>query len=835
MQRIRDDARPESIEVRGARVHNLKNVDVDVPLGELVGVAGVSGSGKSSLALGVLYAEGSRRYLEALSTYTRRRLTQASRAQVDEVLHVPAALALHQRPAVPGIRSTFGTMTELLNSLRLLFSRLASHVCPHCGTRNEPTLNVAAGLPIVCANCGKDFHAPGAESLAFNSAGACPACAGTGIVREVNRAALVPDESKSIDEGAVLPWGSLMWDLMKQVAGAMGVRTDVPFKDLTPKERDIVFNGPAVKKHILYKPKKGDDFAELDFTYFNAVYTVENALAKAKDEKGLKRVARFLEEKTCPDCGGTRLSEAARAPRVRGLNLAEASAMTLDAAVDWVRGVPGSLGADMRPMATNICESFLDVARRLLELGLGYLALDRAGATLSTGERQRVQLARAVRNRTTGVLYVLDEPSIGLHPANVDGLLGVMRDLVADGNSVVVVDHDVRVLKACDHLIEMGPVAGAEGGHVIAQGTVGDVAANPRSRIAPFLADGESVRERGCMPVSHMFDLGHIRMTTSQLHTVKPLDVDIPRGRLVAVTGVSGSGKTTMVLESLIPALKARSAGEKPPEHVRSIDADGIERANLIDATPIGANVRSTVATYADIHDDLRRAFARSDEAKAGGWKAGDFSYNTGRLRCPTCDGTGSISLDVQFLPDVDIECPDCRGSRYAPEADAIHRTTKDGRELTLPQLMAMSVDQALAVTVDMRKVYARLITLHDLGLGYLTLGEPTPALSGGEAQRLKLASEMGRAQSHAVFVFDEPTIGLHPLDVRVLLGVFDRLVASGATVVVIEHDLDVIANADWVIDMGPGGGESGGRIVAAGTPEQIAADANSITGRYLR
>ena len=835
MQRIRDDARPESIEVRGARVHNLKNVDVDVPLGELVGVAGVSGSGKSSLALGVLYAEGSRRYLEALSTYTRRRLTQASRAQVDEVLHVPAALALHQRPAVPGIRSTFGTMTELLNSLRLLFSRLASHVCPHCGARNEPTLNVAAGLPIVCANCGKDFHAPGAESLAFNSAGACPACAGTGIVREVNRAALVPDESKSIDEGAVLPWGSLMWDLMKQVAGAMGVRTDVPFKDLTPKERDIVFNGPAVKKHILYKPKKGDDFAELDFTYFNAVYTVENALAKAKDEKGLKRVARFLEEKTCPDCGGTRLSEAARAPRVRGLNLAEASAMTLDAAVDWVRGVPGSLGADMRPMATNICESFLDVARRLLELGLGYLALDRAGATLSTGERQRVQLARAVRNRTTGVLYVLDEPSIGLHPANVDGLLGVMRDLVADGNSVVVVDHDVRVLKACDHLIEMGPVAGAEGGHVIAQGTVGDVAANPRSRIAPFLADGESVRERGCMPVSHMFDLGHIRMTTSQLHTVKPLDVDIPRGRLVAVTGVSGSGKTTMVLESLIPALKARSAGEKPPEHVRSIDADGIERANLIDATPIGANVRSTVATYADIHDDLRRAFARSDEAKAGGWKAGDFSYNTGRLRCPTCDGTGSISLDVQFLPDVDIECPDCRGSRYAPEADAIHRTTKDGRELTLPQLMAMSVDQALAVTGDMRKVHARLTTLHDLGLGYLTLGEPTPALSGGEAQRLKLASEMGRAQSDAVFVFDEPTIGLHPLDVRVLLGVFDRLVASGATVVVIEHDLDVIANADWVIDMGPGGGESGGRIVAAGTPEQIAADANSVTGRYLR
>lgn len=860
-----NNQRPQAIEVRGARVHNLKNIDIDIPLGELVGVAGVSGSGKSSLALGVLYAEGSRRYLEALSTYTRRRLTQASRAQVDEVLHVPAALALHQRPTVPGIRSTFGTMTELLNSLRLLFSRVASHVCPHCGARNESTLNVAAGLPITCAGCGKEFHAPGAESLAFNSAGACPTCSGTGIVREVNRAALVPDESKSIDDGAVLPWGSLMWDLMKQVCGAMGVRTNVPFSELTPEERDIVFNGPAVKKHILYKPKKGDDFAELDFTYFNAVYTVENALAKAKDEKGLKRVARFLKEGPCADCGGTRLSAAARAPHVRGLNLAEASAMTLDAAVDWVRGVPESLSADMRPMATNICESFLDVARRLLDLGLGYLALDRAGATLSTGERQRVQLARAVRNRTTGVLYVLDEPSIGLHPSNVDGLLGVMHDLVADGNSVVVVDHDVRVLKAADHLIEMGPVAGAEGGHVIAQGTVGEVAANPSSRIAPFLADNVSARIRERVTEPQVFDLGRIRMTTSQLHTVKPLDVDIPRGRLVAVTGVSGSGKTTMVLESLIPALKAQAAGERLPEHVRELEAEGIHRANLIDATPIGANVRSTVATYADIHDELRRAFARTDGAKAGGWKAGDFSYNTGRLRCPTCDGTGSISLDVQFLPDVTIECPDCGGSRYASEADAIRRAVKAAKgkaakmkvpdkrkaakeklseatdqgggniSLSLPQLMAMSVDQALSVTGDLKKVHARLTTLHDLGLGYLTLGEPTPALSGGEAQRLKLASEMGKAQSDAVFVFDEPTIGLHPFDVRVLLGVFDRLVASGATVVVIEHDLDVIANADWIIDMGPGGGESGGRIVATGTPEQIAANPNSITGRYLR
>ena len=830
----RDVETPTCIEVRGARVHNLKDIDIDIPLGELVGVAGVSGSGKSSLALGVLYAEGSRRYLEALSTYTRRRLTQAGRASVDEVLHVPAALALHQRPAVPGVRSTFGTMTELLNSLRLLFSRCAEHVCPHCGARCAPALNVAAGKSITCPSCGRDFYAPGAEDLAFNSGGACPTCGGTGVVREVDLASLVPDETLTIDEGAVKPWGSLMWDLMKQVAGAMGVRTNVPFNQLTPEERDIVFNGPAVKKHILYHPKSGDDFAELDFTYYNAVYTVENALAKAKDEKGLARVAKFLHEGACRDCAGTRLSERARAPRVCGLTLPEACALTLDDAVAWVRNVPEQLPEAMRPMARNICESFLDVSRRLVELGLGYLSLDRAGATLSTGERQRVQLARAVRNRTTGVLYVLDEPSIGLHPANVEGLLGVMRDLVADGNSVVVVDHDTHVLAACDHLVEMGPVAGAGGGHVIAQGTVEDVAACPESRIASFLHEDMHMYARNRVAASEMFDAGTIHLETGALHTVHPLSVDIPRGRLVAVTGVSGSGKTTLVLETLVPALKAAAAGEPLPAHVRAIDAEGIMRAELIDATPIGANVRSTVATYADVHDELRRAFARTDEAKAAGLKAGDFSYNTGSLRCSTCDGTGSISLDVQFLPDVDIECPDCRGSRYAEAAWRIHRGCDGGALFTLPQLMELSVDEALDACLGIKKVSARLQTLHDLGLGYLTLGEPTPALSGGEAQRLKLASEMGRAQAGAVFVFDEPTIGLHPLDVQVLLGVFDRLVQSGATVIVIEHDLDVIRNADYLVDMGPGGGALGGRIVCAGTPEQVAACPESVTGRYI-
>ena len=831
----RDLHGPDRIEVRGARVHNLKDIDASIPLNRLVGIAGVSGSGKSSLALGVLYAEGSRRYLEALSTYTRRRLTQAGRASVDEVLHVPAALALHQRPSVPGVRSTFGTSTELLNSLRLLFSRAGSHVCPN-GHRVPPTLNVAAERPITCPVCGVEFFGPGAEDLAFNSGGACPECDGTGIVRTVDLDSLVPDEGLAIDEGAVAPWSTLMWDLMKQVAREMGVRTDVPFNQLTPAERDIVFSGPAEKKHILYKAKKTDTFAELDFTYYNAVYTVENALAKVKDEKGLGRVARFLKQGVCPVCHGTRLSAEARLPQVAGIDLAEASAKTLDELVAWTDAVPEGLTPEMRPMAHNIVESFQHTARRLVDLGLGYLALDRAGSTLSTGERQRVQLARAVRNRTTGVLYVLDEPSIGLHPSNIDGLVEVMRDLLADGNSVAMVDHDTRILAAADWLVEMGPGAGADGGRIVAQGTLTEVEANPASLIGGFLSGAETVRVRERIPAADVFAHGSIELATEALHTVKPLEVAVPRGRLTAVTGVSGSGKTTLVLESLIPSLVANASGAKLPAHVKRIEAAGIERANLIDATPIGSNVRSTVATYAGVHDELRRAFARTPDAKAAGLKAGDFSYNTGKLRCPECDGTGSISLDVQFLPDVDITCPVCGGSRYAPEASRIHRPAEGCEDpgCTLPQFMAMTVDEARTPASGLKKARARLDTLHRLGLGYLTLGEATPALSGGEAQRLKLASEMGRAQDDAVFVFDEPTIGLHPLDVRTLLGVFERLVEQGATVVVIEHDLDVIANADYVVDLGPGGGASGGRIVAVGTPEQVADNPESVTGRYL-
>ena len=825
----------DKIMIRGARVHNLKNIDVDIPLGEIVGIAGVSGSGKSSLALGVLYAEGSRRYLESLSTYTRRRMTQAAKADVDEVRYVPAALALHQRPGAGGIRSTFGTGTELLNSLRLMYSRLANHRCPN-GHYLKPTLAVAAEQELVCPECGEHFYAPGAEELAFNSQGACKCCGGTGTVRTVDRSTLVPDENLTIDDGAVAPWNSLMWSLMTDVCREMGVRTDVPFRELTDEEKEIVYDGPMVKKHIFYRPKKATTATagEMDFTYYSATATVLNALNKVKDEKGMKRVEKFLKEETCPECGGTRLSGAARAPLLRGISLADACKMTLGELTVWVDGVPASLPDEMRPMAESICESFRTVAKRLMDLGLSYLSLDRASSTLSTGERQRMQLARAVRNRTTGVLYVLDEPSIGLHPSNITGLNGVMHDLVDDGNSVILVDHDTQILRESDWLIELGPEAGAAGGTVIAEGTIKDIENNSESRIGGFLSGRDSVRLREAVPEDRLFEEGTIHLETGEIHTVKPLDIRIPKGRLTVVTGVSGSGKTTMVLESLVPGLDAKTRGKKLPEHVRSICAPGIEHVKLIDASPIGINIRSTVATYANVHDELRKIYARTADAREKGYKAGAFSYNTGDLRCSVCDGTGSISLDVQFLSDVDIACPECRGSRYSKEAYRIRHFNKDGEALSLPELMAMDINTAIGFCRNMKNVYPKLEVLKSLGLGYLTLGEETPSLSGGEAQRLKLASEMGHLQTDSVFVFDEPTIGLHPLDVQTLLGVFSTLIDNGATVVVIEHDLDVIRNADYIIDMGPGGGLEGGRVVASGTPAEIRASEESITGKFM-
>lgn len=816
------------IQVRGAHVHNLKNVDIDIPLGKTVGIAGVSGSGKSSLALGVLYAEGSRRYLEALSTYTRRRMTQASRANVDEIRYVPAALALHQRPSVSGIRSTFGTSTELLNSLRLMFSRLASHRCSN-GHYVAPSIAEAAGRPLVCPECGVEFQAPSAEELAFNSQGACRRCGGTGVALTVDRSTLVPNRNLTIDQGAVAPWKSLMWSLMTDVCRAMGVRTDVPFCDLTDQEKQIVYDGPAIKKHILYQAKNSETAAEMDFTYYSAVHTVENALAKIKDDKGMKRVVKFLKQDTCPECRGTRLSERARSPKINGLSLDQVCQMELSEALGWASGIPDTMPDEMRQMAINIVESFQAVAKILIDLGLGYLTLDRASNTLSTGELQRVQLARTVRNRTTGVLYVLDEPSIGLHPANVDGLIKAIHQLADDGNTVLLVDHDTRILKAADYLVEMGPGAGKQGGQVVASGSPAEIEQNTNSLIGPFMSNKRQVAVGGSNGADDLFNHGEIALSTDVIHGVRPMEIRLPKGRLSVVTGVSGSGKTTLLLEGLYPAVKAVIEANKLPQAVKNVQADDIRRINLIDSVPIGSNVRSTVATYCGLMTELRRAYAATPLAKQAGYDIADFSYNTGRLRCANCDGAGTISLDVQFLPDVEIACPDCQSGRYAADVDQFRL-----HGLSIAEVMRLTISEALSILTDLPKIHDKLQTLANLGLGYLAVGEATPSLSGGEAQRLKLATEIGKSQHDAIFLFDEPSIGLHPLDIEVLLKVLRGLVVNGATVVVIEHDLDMVKNADYAIDVGIDDNGRAGQIIYQGAVPGLKDCPDSITGRYL-
>ena len=816
----------DKIEIKGAKVHNLKSIDVDIPLNKIVAISGVSGSGKSSLALGVLYAEGSRRYLEALSTYTRRRISQGEKAKVDSILHVPSALALHQRPNVPSIRSTFGTATELLNSVRLLFSRCGNYICPN-GHILPASANVARDEMLECPICHEKFYGLAAEEYAFNSSGACPKCGGIGTIETVNMDSLIPNKDLTIDEGAVAPWNSLMWSLMTDVCRAMGVRTDVPFKDLTKEEQEIVYDGPMEKKHIFYRPKNGDTTlaTEMDFTYYSAKATVLNALKKVKDEKSMSRVSKFLKEEVCPECHGSRINKKANSTLLGGKNLTEVCQMSLRDLDLWLPKVVDELNDEVRQMGKNILEEFMLNAEALLSLGLGYLTLDRASNTLSTGELQRVQLARTVRNRTTGVLYVLDEPSIGLHPANVDGLINLVRQLINDGNSVVLVDHDVRILKIADYMIEIGPEAGAKGGEIIAKGTIEDIIKNSNSIIGPYLSDKEKVNVRKKVNKEDIFKLGKISLSTDSIHTVKPLSIEIPKGRLTTVTGMSGSGKTTLILESLYPAIKAKLNNETMPSHIKELKADWVNKIDLIDATPIGNNVRSTVATYSGVFDDLRKLYGKISKD----YTASDFSYNTGKLRCPTCDGTGTISMDVQFLPDIEMECNSCDGTRYSNNVDNILYNN-----YSIKDVMKLTIRQALEVFKENKKIRDKLQVLVDLGIGYLTLGEATPALSGGEAQRLKLASEIGKIQDGSVFIFDEPSIGLHPKDVKTLLKVFQKLIDNGATIVVIEHDLDVIKNSDYIIDMGPEGGYLGGKVVGTGTVQDIKENKKSITGRYL-
>ena len=815
---------PAVIGVRGARHNNLRDVDVDVPLWRTVAVVGVSGSGKTSLAMGTLYAEGLHRFLEGLSTYSRRRLTQAQRPDVDRIEHLPPALALRQRPPIPGPRSTVGTMSEVLNVLRLTMSRLGSHLCPN-GHMVGPSI-AAFSEEITCPVCGARFVHPSAESFAFNSYGACPACQGLGVRSEVDVATLVPDQDKTIAEGAVLPWNSGGRRLSMYAAGELGVRLDVPYRSLTDHERDIVLHGEPVKRQVTLSSGRNARSVTLSVNYDNAVTAVERSL-RSDNERTRRLVQRFVVTRVCSVCHGTRLRPEALTSQLGGRNLAEISALSLGELQGFMAGLATGLPAELSRVTTGLLAELDGRLTPLLDVGLAYLTLDRAGASLSTGERQRIELTSTVRASTTGMLYVLDEPSVGLHPSNVQGLLKTITALAGNGNSVVVVEHEREVIRSADWIIELGPAAGAKGGTVIAQGPPGELERDPLSIMGPFLAGAAAVtRDR---PPAHPGPGGQITLEIADLYNLHDVTAAFPLQRLTALAGPSGAGKTALILDSLIPAAKALLTGSPLPGHVRRLDLGGIRQVVQVDASPIGQNARSTPATYSGTFDEIRRLFADSPYARRRRWKPGHFSFNTREGQCPTCRGLGHVDLDVQYLPDITEECPTCHGARFN---DATLGVRVDG--LTIADVLGLSVDEALERFAGQVPVAAALRPVSEVGLGYLRLGEPTPSLSGGESQRLRIASRLRSSQRGVLYVFDEPSTGLHPLDVATLVGVFDRLLAAGATIIVIDHDLDLLAAADYLIDMGPGGGPDGGHILAAGTPADVARTPGSATGPWL-
>jgi excinuclease ABC subunit A len=815
---------PTVIGVRGARHNNLQDIDVDVPLWRTVAVVGVSGSGKTSLAIGTLYAEGMHRFLEGLSTYSRRRLAQAQRPEVDRIDHLPPALALRQRPPVPGPRSTVGTMSEVLNVLRLLVSRLGSHRCPN-GHRVAPSI-ATQGMEITCPQCGAHFEHPGAESFAFNSYGACPACAGLGVRPEVDVAALVPDPDTTIEDGAVLPWNAGARRLYQYAARELGVRLDVPWRSLTDSERDIVLHGEPVQRRVRFQSGRQRRTVELNVTYENAIATARRAL-DGDSAQARRQVQRFFNVRTCSVCHGSRLRPEALTSLLGGRNLAQVSALRLDGLREFAATLPAGLPAELERMTTGLLAELNGTLTPLLDVGLGYLSLDRPGASLSTGERQRIELTSTVRSSTTGMLYVLDEPSVGLHPSNVQGLRATIAALAANGNSVVVVEHEREVILGADWVIELGPAAGARGGTTVAEGTPAQLAADPRSVIGPYLAGTATVRrDRTGAPDGPD---GTITIEVGDLYNLHGVTAAFPVRRLTAVAGPSGAGKTALVLDSLVPAARARLGGSALPGHVRRLDLGGIRQVAQVDASPIGQNARSTPATYSGAFDQVRRVFAESAPARRRRWKPGHFSFNTRDGQCPVCRGLGGIDLDVQYLPDITVQCPACHGARFN---NATLAAGVGG--LTIADVLGLTVDDALAHFAGEAPVAAALRPVSEVGLGYLRLGEPTPSLSGGESQRLRIASRLRSSQRGALYVFDEPSTGLHPVDVGTLVAVFGRLLDAGATIIVIDHDLDLLAAADHLIDMGPGAGPDGGHIVAAGPPGEVARNPRSATGPWL-
>lgn len=821
------------IEVRGGNVNNLKNIDVDIPLNKFVAISGPSGSGKSSLAMGILYAEGSRRYLDALSTYTRRRISQANKSQVQSVKHIPSALALRQRPNVPSERSTVGSLTEAFNVIRLIFSRVGSMVCPN-GHRIAPTIEIAHAMDrpgnemgmVTCPTCGVRFMATSAEDFSFNSTGACPTCEGLGVVRELDESRLIGDESLTIDEGAVASWHLPGRNFMPRVVATLGVRTDVPYQDLTDKEREIVLHGEKKQYPVDITSGTGRVFHMDHALYENAYDAVTDSLKSGTSERTMARLNQFYHFSTCPTCHGSRLNPERLTHLVAGINIAQVADMQLNQLAKWEADTKADLPENMQGLAKILFTELEDNLRPLLELGLDYLSLSRNGNTLSTGELQRIQLARTLRTETTGVLYVLDEPSIGLHPDNIKGLINVFRQLIAQGNSLVVVDHEVDIIAAADWVIEIGPGSGDAGGTVIAQGTPTQLTHNTHSLIGPFLKGSASI-----LQTKHAAKEPTGNETTIQISdyfNLHQFKATFPDNQVTAVTGFSGAGKTSLILDSLVPAILAHKKHQKLPDQVEQLTSD-LNDVVSVDATPVGKNTRSTLATYTNIMNNLRHLFASLPDSKQRGYGIADFSYNNKEGACPNCGGLGTITLDIQYLPDMVEICPVCQGTRYKQSVQEIK-----WHDYSIVDLLDMSVTEALPVFKGIPKIERQLRQLKEVGLDYLHLGESTPSLSGGEAQRLKLVSHLTKKQSGTLFVFDEPSIGLHPLDVQTLLQIIDQLRVRGATIIIITHDMDLMLNADYLIDLGPRGGAAGGQIMASGKPLSLVKHPQSLTLTYL-
>ncbi|MHA7222874.1 excinuclease ABC subunit UvrA [Arthrobacter sp. RHLT1-20] len=836
------------VRVRGARENNLRNVDVDVPRDAIVAFTGVSGSGKSSLAFGTIYAEAQRRYFESVAPYARRLIQQGHNPKVEMITGLPPAVALQQRRGTPSSRSTVGTVTTLSNSLRMLFSRAGSY-------------------PDGAGQLDSDAFSPN------TAAGACPVCHGLGIAHTVTESSLVPDTSLSVRDGAIAAWpGAWQGKNLRDILTHLGYDVDIPWRKLPRKHRDwILFTEeqPVVEvtpqRDRVAKPYKG--------RFWSAKSYVLHTLADSKSTTMRDRVLRFMETGPCPRCGGSGLTPAALAVTFAGRTIAELNAVPMTELAGIIRPTTELKAAgtasrkqtsgESNEVAVAITRDLLQRVMVLVDLGLGYLALGRATPTLSPGEMQRLRIATQLRSGLFGVIYVLDEPSAGLHPADAEPLLAVLDQLKSSGNSVFVVEHNMDVVRRADWIVDVGPRAGEGGGEVLYSGPVAGLAGVEASVTRPFLfpdgsggSGGSGKRNDDGGRASRPADgdrreaAGWLELRDISRHNLRGLDAEFPLGVLTAVTGVSGSGKSTLVSQVLAEVVGARlhpdagstmadtSTGDEPEPHEPSepltvgpvSGLDYIDRLVKVDQKPIGRTPRSNLATYTGLFDAVRKEFAATDEARSRGFGAGRFSFNVAGGRCETCQGEGFVAVELLFLPGSYGPCPECHGSRYNPETLEV---TYRGKNVA--EVLGMTVNAAAEFLAGVPAAARSLQTLREVGLGYLRLGQPATELSGGEAQRIKLATELQRAQrGHSLYLLDEPTTGLHPADVELLMAQLHRLVDAGNTVIVVEHEMDVVAAADWVIDLGPAGGDAGGRIIAAGTPAAVARSKRSRTAPYL-